>query len=230
MEEKRINFEKDRTALLVVDIQPDFMPGGALPVPGADQILSPIGDLMESGIFDLIVAVQDWHPRHHVSFASNHPGRAPMDTIKLYGHEQTLWPDHCVQGTSGAALHPDLPWNRAAAIIRKAMDPATDSYSALRNNWNPKGERPPTGLAGYLKNRAIENIFLCGLARDFCVKWTAEDALGEGFRVWVLWDLCRPIDPSSDRSVCDTLTARGAEIIIVSELYESTEITAPRSP
>jgi nicotinamidase/pyrazinamidase len=116
---ERPRIDKDRAVLLVVDMQPDFLPGGALPVSGADAIVSPLSELMSSGCFDLIVAAQDWHPREHVSFASNHKGRMPMETIELYGHPQTLWPNHCIQGTPGAALHPDLPWERAAAVIRR---------------------------------------------------------------------------------------------------------------
>ena len=193
-------------------------------MPGADEILSALRKLMHSGRFELIVAAQDWHPREHVSFASNHPGRRPMETIELYGHPQTLWPDHCIQGTSGAALHPGLPWYRAAAIMRKAMEPTTDSYSALRNNWNPNGQRPPTGLAGYLHNRGIEKIFLCGVARDFCIKWTAEDAVQEGFSVCVLWDLCRSIEPSSDQVLHESLVARGVEIIETPQLYRSASV------
>jgi nicotinamidase/pyrazinamidase len=202
-----------RRALLVVDVQNDFLPGGALAVPDGHAILAPLRRLMESGAFELIVATQDWHPRGHISFASSHPGRQVMDTIRLYGHEQTLWPDHCVQGTQGARLHPDLPWDKAVAIIRKATDPATDSYSALRNNWNPRGKRPPTGLTGYLKNHGVREVFICGLARDFCVRWSAEDAVRDGLRVTVIWDLCRSIDPSSDGPLRRRLIARGVKII-----------------
>jgi len=213
-------FDKERSALLVVDLQSDFLPGGALAVPNGDQIVSPIADLVESELFELIVATQDWHPPEHVSFASNHRGRSAFERIELYGHEQTLWPDHCVRGTSGADLHPAIPWARAAAIIRKAMNPAIDSYSALRNNWDPKGNRPPTGLAGYLKNRGAEDIFICGLARDFCVKWTAQDALEEGFRVNLIWDLCRSIDPRHDDLLRRELCAGGVEIVTAQELRD----------
>jgi nicotinamidase/pyrazinamidase len=218
---ERPRIDKDRAVLLVVDMQPDFLPGGALPVSGADAIVSPLSELMSSACFDLIVAAQDWHPHKHVSFASNHPGRMPMETIELYGHPQTLWPNHCIQGTHGAALHPNLPWERAVAVIRKATDPRIDSYSAFRNNWNAQGNRPPTGLTGYLKNRGVEDIFLCGVAGDFCIKWSAEDALQEGFRVHVIWDLCRSIDPSSDELVPRALRSRGADIISVRELMPS---------
>ncbi|MGA7872415.1 MAG: bifunctional nicotinamidase/pyrazinamidase [Candidatus Binatus sp.] len=210
--------DKERSALLVVDVQPDFMPGGALPVGGGDEIVSPVAELMEAELFGLIVAIQDWHPPEHVSFASNHPGRKAFEKIDLYGHEQILWPDHCVQGTPGADLHPGIPWARAAAIVRKATSAAVDSYSALRNNWDPKGNRPSTGLAGYLKDRATEEVFICGLARDFCVRWTAEDALQEGFRVNVIWDLCRSIEPQHDELLRRELAGHGVRIITAQEL------------
>jgi nicotinamidase/pyrazinamidase len=212
--------KRESTALLVVDVQYDFLPGGALAVPDGDQILAPLAQLMSSQTFPLIVATQDWHPRDHISFASNHRDKNPMDRIMLYGHEQTLWPDHCIQGTRGAELHRGPDWTKVAAIIRKAMDPTTDSYSAIRNNWNPQGIRPPTGLAGYLKNRRVEHIFVCGLALDYCVKWTAEDALEEGLEVTVIRDLCRAIDSSASEYVRHDLSERGAEIITLAELSE----------
>jgi nicotinamidase/pyrazinamidase len=218
MKGARIKVDKDRAALLVVDIQPDFLAGGALAVPRAREILPGLRKLMNSDCFDLIVATQDWHPRDHISFASNHRGRKPMETMDLYGHEQTLWPDHCVQGTPGAELRRGLPWQRATAIVRKATDPSTDSYSAFRNNWNSRGNRPPTGLAGYLRDRGIEDVFVCGLARDFCVRWSAEDALQEGFRTFVIWDLCRSIDPSSDDALRKDLIRRGAKMISLQDL------------
>jgi nicotinamidase/pyrazinamidase len=218
MKAVRIRINKDRAALLVVDIQPDFLAGGALAVPRAKEVLPPLRKLMNSGLFDLIVATQDWHPPEHISFASNHRGRKAMETIELYGHPQTLWPTHCVQGTPGAELHAGLPWEKATAVVRKATDPATDSYSAFRNNWNSRGNRPPTGLSGYLKDRGVEEVFLCGLARDFCVKWSAEDALQEGFKTFVIWDLCRSIDSSSDDSLRRDLTQRGAKIISIGSL------------
>ena len=221
MKTARTRIRKDQAALLVVDIQPDFFPGGALPVARANEILPALRKLMNSRCFHLIVAAQDWHPRGHISFASSHRGRKPMETIDLYGHQQTLWPDHCVQGTPGAELHRGLPWEKATAIIRKATDPATDSYSAFRNNWNSRGNRPPTGLSGYLKDRGVEEVFLCGLALDFCVRWSAEDALQEDFRTFVIWDLCRSIDPSSDAAVRLDLIHRGAKIITARSLLPS---------
>jgi len=221
MKTGRLRIDKDRAALLVVDIQPDFLAGGALAVPRAKEILPALRQLMNARLFDLIVATQDWHPRDHISFASNHRGRKPMETIELYGHPQTLWPDHCVQGTPGAELYAGLPWERATAIIRKATNPATDSYSAFRNNWNSRGNRPPTGLSGYLKDRGVEEVFLCGLAGDFCVRWSAEDALDEGFKTFVIRDLCRSIDPSCDDAVRRDLTRRGAKIVSIRSLLPS---------
>lgn len=221
MKTARTRIRKDQTALLVVDIQPDFFPGGALPVARANEILPPLRKLMNSRCFHLIVAAQDWHPRGHISFASSHRGRKPMETIDLYGHQQTLWPDHCVQGTPGAELHRGLPWQKATAIIRKATDPATDSYSAFRNNWNSRGNRPPTGLSGYLKDRGVDEVFLCGLALDFCVRWSAEDALQEDFRTFVIWDLCSSIDPTSDTAVRRDLIHRGAKIVSTRSLLPS---------
>ena len=206
------------SALILVDIQPDFMPGGNLPVEDGRAIVQPIQTLLEDDPFDLYVATQDWHPADHVSFASNHPGRKPMDTIELYGHEQVLWPDHCVQGTPGAELHPELPWHQIAVIIRKGADPKSDSYSGFRNNWNPDGERPPTGLAGYLRERGVEALTLCGLARDICVKWTAEDAAREGFAVRYAWDLTRAVDPSKDNAVREDLVRAGVDVIDAKDL------------
>ncbi len=213
-----ISFERAKAALLVVDMQPDFMPGGALAVAEGDRILSGIRTLMESDWLSLQVATQDWHPHGHISFASQHPGKQPFDTIELHGHAQTLWPDHCVQGSEGACLHPGLPLSRLAAIVRKGMDPDTDSYSGFRNNWDPKGQRPPTGLGGYLRERGVESVFCCGLARDVCVKWTAEDAVDSGFTTYLLWDLTRAVDPASDARVRAELDSRGVRIIDSSKL------------
>jgi nicotinamidase/pyrazinamidase len=207
--------EADRSgsALLVVDMQPDFMAGGALAVEGADRIVEPIRALMESETFGICAATQDWHPPGHVSFASTQPGRKPFDAIGLYGHEQTLWPDHCVQGTSGAELHPGLPWARVSVVVRKGMDPRCDSYSGFRNNWDENGGRPPTGLAGYLRERGIRDVAICGVARDFCCKWTAVDAVEAGFRVHFLWDLTRAVDPRQNGAVRSELEARGVTIL-----------------
>ncbi|MEX0691777.1 MAG: nicotinamidase [Gemmatimonadales bacterium] len=200
-------------ALVLVDIQPDFLPGGALAVADGDAILAPVRDLMLSGTYPLQVATQDWHPPGHVSFASTHPGKRPFEQIDLYGHPQMLWPDHCVQGTPGAALVDHLPWERVSMIIRKGMDRASDSYSGFRNNWTPDGTRPTTGLAGYLKERGVTDVVLCGLARDYCVKWSAEDAAAAGFQVRFLWELTRSVDPTGDATVRRDLAAAGVTVV-----------------
>ena len=211
--------DTDKAVLIMVDIQPDFLPGGSLAVDEGDRILNGVAQLMEEGPFHFQVATQDWHPEDHVSFASQHEGREPMDVIELHGHEQTLWPDHCVQGTEGAELHPDLPWTQIEAVIRKGTSPESDSYSGFRNNWNPDGERPPTGLAGYLRERGVENVWICGLARDVCVRWTAEDAADEGFQTRVLWDLTRSVDPSGDDELRNELREQGIEIVNAAETF-----------
>jgi nicotinamidase/pyrazinamidase len=148
-----------------------------------------------------------------VSFASSHAERKPTEVISLHGHDQVLWPDHCVQGTPGAELHTGLPWECVSAIIRKGADAEVDSYSGFRNNWATDGTRPPTGLEGYLRERRVDTVVLCGLARDFCVKWSAEDAAAAGFRTLFLWDLTRPVDPDSDEDVRRDLETAGVEIV-----------------
>jgi nicotinamidase/pyrazinamidase len=213
MAQNAIYSDPRTTALLLVDVQPDFMPGGGLAVADGDAILAGIRVQMESDRFRAQVATQDWHPAGHVSFASSHPGRTPLETISLHGHRQTLWPDHCIQGSAGAELHPALPWTKVDAVVRKGTDPRVDSYSGFRNNWNEEGERPSTGLAGFLRDLGIDTLVICGLARDVCVRWTAVDALDAGFRVLVAWDLTRPVDPSSDRDVMRDLEERGALIL-----------------
>lgn len=206
------------SVLLLVDIQPDFMPGGALAVEGGDQIVEPVRRLMESNRFGLQLATQDWHPPGHISFASSHAGRKPFENIELYGHSQTLWPDHCIQGSPGAQLHPELPWDQVAAIIRKGMDSQCDSYSGFRNNWNVNGERPATGLAGYLRERNVSDVYVCGLARDVCVRWTAEDAIEAGFQVYLLWDVTRSVDPAEDEALQQALLNRGVTLTTTGEL------------
>lgn len=204
-------------ALLVVGMQRDFLPGGALTVRGGDLLLRPLAALMESHHFDLCVATQDWHPPGHISFATSH-GREPFDSIDLYGHEQVLWPDHCVQQSAGAELAPGLPWHRAAAIVRKGTDPKVDSYSAFRNNWNPDGERPPTGLAGLLRERGMREVFICGLARDIGVRWSAEDAAAAGFKTRVIWDLTRPVNACADREVQAAMEERQVAMIEMADI------------
>lgn len=210
--------DKEHSVLLLVDIQPDFMPGGALAVQEGDLILQPVHNLMDSSMFKYYVATQDWHPEGHISFASSHTGHKPMDEIDLYGHVQILWPDHCIQGSSGARLHPDLPWDKVNAIVRKGSDPKVDSYSGFRNNWNADGERPPTGLGGFLKERGLQAVFIAGLARDVCVRFTALDAADAGFKTYVLWDMCRSVDKASDEKVHKGLIQNGVNVILSSDL------------
>jgi nicotinamidase/pyrazinamidase len=196
-------------ALILVDVQPDFMPGGALACHEGDAIIDGIDQLLRQRRFRHVVATQDWHPRGHVSFASTHPGRAPFEQIELYGQPQTLWPDHCVQDTAGAQLHPAIDWSTLDAVIRKGSDPRVDSYSGFRENHDPDGNRPATGLAGWLRERGVQEVFVCGLARDVCVLWTAQDAMTLGFRAHLLWDLTRPVTPASDAATRTTLQAQG---------------------
>jgi nicotinamidase/pyrazinamidase len=206
------------SALLVIDVQPDFLPGGALAVEDGDKILPGIRTLMKPGAFPLQVATQDWHPPGHASFASSHKGKEPFDVVSLHGHDQVLWPDHCIQGTPGAELHPAPLWERVHAVIRKGSDPKVDSYSGFRNNWGPGGDRPPTGLAGYLRDRGANRIYLCGLARDYCVRWSAEDAAEAGFETYFIWDLTRSVDPSGDKELRRKLEEQGVRIVQSSEL------------
>lgn len=175
-------------ALLVIDVQQDFCPGGALAVADGASIVPGINALM--GDFAAVVLTQDWHPAGHASFASAHPGRAAFGTVNMPYGAQTLWPDHCVQGTPGAAFHPDLATDRADLIIRKGFRPAIDSYSAFFEN----DRSTPTGLEGYLRTREITALTLVGLATDFCVNYSAQDAARLGFVVTVRTDLCRAID------------------------------------
>ncbi|WP_028917999.1 bifunctional nicotinamidase/pyrazinamidase [Pseudoxanthomonas sp. J35] len=202
----------DDTALIVVDLQPDFMPGGALACHEGDAIVPGIDALLRARRYRTVVATQDWHPPGHASFASAHPGRSPFDTIELHGHPQTLWPDHCVQGSAGAALDPRVDWTPLDLVLRKGTDPRVDSYSGFRGNHGPAGSRPATGLAGWLRERGIAEVHVCGLARDYCVLWTAQDAAAAGFRVRFLWDLTRPVTPAGDAPTRQALLAAGIAI------------------
>ena len=177
-----------RDVLVVVDVQNCFVPGGTLPVAGGDQIIPVINRLARA--FEHVVLTQDWHTPNHVSFASSHAGKKPFDTITLPYGAQVLWPDHCVQGTRDAELHPELKIPHAQLIIRKGYRRQVDSYSAF---YEADG-KTPTGLAGYLKERGLERVFLVGLATDFCVAWTALDARKAGFQALVIEDATRGID------------------------------------
>jgi nicotinamidase/pyrazinamidase len=188
-----MTIDRKKDALVVVDLQPDFMPGGPLAVAEGDRIAEPIGRLARR--FDVVVATQDFHPAGHISFASSHRGRAPFEVMDLYGGKQVLWPDHCVQGTRGAAMHAALPDEKITLILRKGIHPEVDSYSGFRENLGPDGKRPSTGLAGWLRERGVSRIFVVGLARDFCVKFTALDGAAEGFESIVIDDLTRAVAP-----------------------------------
>jgi len=178
----------DRDLLVVVDVQNDFCPGGALAVPQGDQIVPAVNRLAAG--FPHVILTQDWHPSGHSSFATAHPGSAPFETIGMAYGQQTLWPDHCIQGTPGAAFHPKLATERAELVIRKGFRSAIDSYSAFYEN----DRRTPTGLAGYLRERGLRRIFLAGLATDFCVHYSAMDARRLGFDTVLIEDGCRAID------------------------------------
>ena len=175
-------------ALIVIDMQYDFCPGGALAVAGGDEIISPINRLIAR--HDHVVLTQDWHPAGHSSFASSHAGKAPFDMVDMPYGPQTLWPDHCIQGTRGAEFHNGLDWTKAELVIRKGFRTPIDSYSAFFENDHVT----PTGLAGYLRERGLSELTLCGLATDFCVAFSAIDAVRHGFATTVLLDACRGID------------------------------------
>ncbi|RUL74539.1 bifunctional nicotinamidase/pyrazinamidase [Dyella choica] len=207
-----------QAALIVVDLQPDFMPGGALACHAEDAIVAGIDRLLHSRLFRHVVATQDWHPRGHVSFASTHAGKRPFEQIPLYGHPQTLWPDHCVQATPGAALHPGVDWSPVDLILRKGSHPQVDSYSAFQENHGPDGRRPSTGLAGWLRERGVNEVYAVGLAREVCVLWTVQDALALGFRAHVVWDLTRPVTPDSDAATRAMLENLGVGVVESAQL------------
>jgi len=175
-------------ALIVIDVQNDFCPGGKLAVAEGDAILPAVNRLIDE--FDHVVLTQDWHPAGHLSFASSHPGREAFQDIDMPYGRQTLWPDHCIQGTDGAAFHPALAWTKAELVIRKGFRMAIDSYSAFFEN----DHKTPTGLGGYLKERGIGRVTLCGLATDYCVAYSALDAVSLGLTVDVRLEACRGID------------------------------------
>lgn len=180
------------SALLVIDVQNDFCDGGALAVPGANSILDNVDHLIHS--FEHVIFTQDWHPADHMSFASQHPGKEPFDSIDASYGPQTLWPDHCVQGTKGAEFHPSINTTRGQLIVRKGFRRQVDSYSAFFEN----DRVTPTGLAGYLRDRAITSVVACGLATDYCVKFTLLDAAKAGFMPILVPDACRPINNDSE--------------------------------
>jgi nicotinamidase/pyrazinamidase len=203
-----------KRALVLVDIQNDFIPGGALAVAEGDQVV-PVANRMQNA-FDLVVATQDWHPANHGSFASQHPGKKPGDVIDLNGIPQVLWPDHCVQGSKGAEFHPRLDTRRVAKVFQKGTDPEIDSYSGFFDNGHLRG----TGLAEYLKSAGITDIYIAGLATDYCVKYTALDGRTLGFNVYLVEDACRGVNlnPGDSATAIDQMRAAGVKVLQSSDL------------
>lgn len=211
-----INYNTD--ALIVIDMQNDFgRPGGALYVRDGEQLVAPILDVCNR--FRHTFFTQDMHPRGHASFASAHDGKKPFEVIEMYGHPQVMWPDHCVMGTTGADVMDELNgWfflGRAKGIIRKGMTHNVDSYSAFRENFGPDGKRATTGFAGFLRELGIKRTFFVGLARDYCVRYSAEDAVAEGFESYIIDNLTKSVDPTPDAvaNVTAALTEAGVKII-----------------
>lgn len=207
-----------QAAVILVDIQNDFLPGGTLACYEANGILHGVQALVMRQLFACHIATQDWHPASHISFVTQHEGKQAFESIRLYEHAQTLWPVHCVQGSHGAALAEGIDWDKMDLILRKGCRVDVDSYSAFQENYGPDGKRPSTGLAGYLKERGITDVYIAGLARDVCVLWTAQDAKKHGFHTTIIWDLCAPVTPASDEMVRQTCCNLGIRIVLSDEL------------
>jgi nicotinamidase/pyrazinamidase len=197
-------------ALLVIDVQNDFLPGGALPVTDGDQVIPVINQIMQKHKFDRIVATQDWHPANHASFAASHPNKIPGELIELNGITQVLWPVHCVQGTPGAHFSANLRTDLFNKVFRKGTDPEIDSYSGFFDN----GRRRSTGLDDYLKDRHVDNVFVCGLATDYCVKFTALDSVRAGFQTTLVAGACRGVDIQAGDSAAAINEMRAAGVSI----------------
>jgi nicotinamidase/pyrazinamidase len=200
--------------LVLIDVQNDFMPGGPLEVPEGNLIIPVINNCL--GYFDLVVATQDWHPKNHKSFASDHLNKKPFDRIILNGIHQTLWPDHCIQRTRGAELHEDIHSERIAAIFRKGMDTEVDSYSGFYDN----NHQLSTGLSGYLKEKGVSEIYFCGLAADICVYYSMLDAVLEGFSATLIEDASRPLYLEKFDDIKCEIAKHGVHIITSSELLD----------
>lgn len=195
-------------ALIIIDVQNDFCPGGKLAVPKGDEIIPIINSLLPR--FSHVVQTQDWHPRDHLSFASNHPGKSEYESVQLSYGDQVLWPDHCVQGTNGADFHPELITDHTQLIIRKGFRKEIDSYSAFFEN----DQKTKTGLDGFLKNLEIKKLFLCGLATDFCVKWTALDAIKLEYEVHLIEDAVAAIDLNgSEAAAINEMESSGVHFV-----------------
>jgi nicotinamidase/pyrazinamidase len=194
-------------ALVVVDVQNDFLPGGSLAVPDGDKIIPVVNELQN--YFELIVATQDWHPQNHKSFASNHPGKKPFNVIDLHGLKQTLWPDHCVQGTEGADFPSQLNLNKVEAIFRKGTDTEIDSYSGFYDNGHLKS----TGLAAYLRGKNADEVYVTGLCGDICVFFTAIDSLQEGFSTFIIEDATQPLREDDFKKTNEAFMRKGGKLI-----------------
>ena len=197
----------NRTALIIVDMQYDFLPGGSLAVENGDEIVPIINNLQNN--YDIVVATQDWHPEEHYSFASSHPEKVPFEMIQMDGQDQVLWPDHCVQGTRGAELIGELDWRKVSAIFRKGMDQEVDSYSGFFDNHR----KHKTGMAGYLRDLNVTDIYVAGLAADYCVYFTARDGQELGFRTHFIKNATREISRSGYTEALTDLLGRGVEIV-----------------
>ena len=204
------------TALIIIDVQNDFCTGGNLEVKNGEETVSVINSI--SHLFYKTVATQDWHPANHKSFASNNEGTKPLEMIEVNGIMQVMWPDHCVQGTKGADFHPDLNTENIDLIVRKGTNPELDSYSAFLEN----DHKTKTGLSGYLKDLGIKTLFFAGLATDYCVYFSAMDALDEGFEVFVILDACRGVDfPENNVTRCiDLMKTAGVKFISSRDLLK----------
>jgi len=200
-------------ALLIVDIQYDFCPGGALAVPDGDKIIPTVNQLIDH--FDVIVQTQDWHPEGHSSFASSHEGKEPFDTVEMDYGTQVLWPDHCVQGSKGAEFHEDLNTLKSQVIIRKGFRRMIDSYSTFFEN----DQKTATGLTGYLKQRGITDLYTVGLATDFCVKWSILDGIDEGFNMHIVEDAVKGIDLNGSLDEAwDEMKKKGVKITLSKDI------------
>jgi nicotinamidase/pyrazinamidase len=200
-------------ALIIVDVQNDFLPGGALAVPQGDEVIEPINRL--AAAFPILVVTQDWHPENHASFAANHPDKQPGDIVVLDEIEQRLWPVHCVQDTPGAELHPDLQYQRQAHVVRKGTDPQVDSYSGFFDNQR----RRATGLSDLLRQQGVSKVYIVGLATDYCVKFTALDAVQLGFKTYVIPEACRGVNlqPDDSEKALQEMQDAGVELLTIDE-------------
>lgn len=202
-------------ALLIVDVQYDFLPGGSLEVPNGNEVIPVINELQHD--FDLVVATQDWHPPHHMSFASNNEGREPFETIEVDGMEQIMWPDHCIQGSRGAEISEEVDMKHVEAIFRKGTDPRIDSYSGFFDN----GHQKSTGLADYLRGRGVEEVYVTGLAGDVCVYFTVLDSLRENFRTYLINDGTRALDQDKFDKQKSEIVQKGGKVIDTREAIQA---------